>query len=121
VTELPISSPYRSSPNAPVTENERTRLSTRINDAFSDGKIDEEDYRGRLDRLFAAQTLGELIPVVDGLPPMQTYASPDIVASQPGEPGQLTPSRNAASLALVGVGVLLAVIALVAVLVAILL
>ena len=47
-----------------------------------------------LDTLFGAQKLGELVPVVQGLPPLQTYASPSIVASTGGQPGELSPSRD---------------------------
>ena len=36
-SNLPISSPYRSTPDAPVTEGERNQLSTRLNAAFEAG------------------------------------------------------------------------------------
>jgi Domain of unknown function (DUF1707) len=121
VSNLPISSPYRSTPDVPVSEVERNQLSARLNDAYSDGAIDADAYRDRLDRLFAAQKLGDLVPVVDGLPPLQTYVSPAIVAGQGGEPGQLTQSRNAGGLAVVAVGVLVGVILLIAILLLILL
>jgi hypothetical protein len=93
VSELPISSPYRSTPEAPVSEAERDRLSTRLNDAFTAGSLDAEDYQARLDRLFAAQRMGDLVPVVQGLPPLQTYQTPSIVDSGAGEPGVLSEPR----------------------------
>ena len=93
-SELPISSPYRSTPDAPVTESEREQLSSRLNAAFTAGSMDQDDYQQRLDALFGAQKLGDLVPVVEGLPPLQTYASPAIVASTGGQPGELSPSRN---------------------------
>ena len=61
--ELPISSPYRSTPDAPVTETERDQLSSRLNAAYTAGTLDADDYRTRLDTLFAAQRMGELVPV----------------------------------------------------------
>ena len=104
-SELPISSPYRSTPDAAVSEAERNQLSTRLNAAFEAGTLNADEYRARLDRLFAAQRLGELVPVVEGLPPQQTYATPALVAGTGGRPGELAPARNAAGLALVAVAV----------------
>lgn len=105
MSDLPISSKYRSTPDAPVTEADRNELGTRLNDAFTEGKLDADDYRMRLDRLFAARRLGELVPVVEGLPPLQTHHSPAIVGTGSGRPGELAETRSAHSLALVGVGV----------------
>jgi uncharacterized protein DUF1707 len=104
-SELPLSSPYRSTPDAAVSEAERNQLSTRLNAAFEAGTLDADEYRVRLDRLFAAQRLGELVPVVEGLPPQQTYATPALVAGTGGRPGELAPARNAAGPALVAVAV----------------
>ena len=56
--------------------HERDRLSTRLNAAYEAGTLDSDDYRSRLDTLFAAQRLGQLVPVVEGLPPLQTYTDP---------------------------------------------
>jgi hypothetical protein len=106
VSELPISSPYRSTPDAPITETQRNQLNTRLNDAFEAGTLDADDYRSRLDQLFAAQRLGELVPVVDGLPPLQTYATPGIVDSSTGEPGELSESRPAERIALILIAVI---------------
>jgi hypothetical protein len=103
-SDLPISSPYRSTPHAPVSEAERNQLSTRLNAAFEAGQVDSDDYRARLDRLFAARTLGELVPVVEGLPPLQTYADPAIVATGGGRPGELAPARNGTGFSLLLVG-----------------
>ncbi|GAA3576127.1 hypothetical protein GCM10022197_36640 [Microlunatus spumicola] len=115
MSELPISSPYRSRPDAPVTDSEREQLSARLNTAYADGALDADDYQGRLDSLFAATTLGQLVPVVDGLPPAATYDSPSIVASGGGQPGELAPARDASGVSLgviVGVTGLVVVIAI---------
>ena len=119
-SNLPISSPYRSTPDAPVTDNERNRLSTRLNAAYEAGSLDSDDYRHRLDMLFAAQRLGQLVPVVEGLPPLQTYTDPAIVASNNGEPGQVSTARSATSLAVLAVGGVLVLVALIAILLVIL-
>ena len=117
-SNLPISSPYRSTPDAPVTDAERDRLSARLNAAYTAGTLDQDDYRARLDLLFAAKRLGELVPVVDGLPPLPTHSSPAIVANSSGEPGELSESRppgmlTAAVVGGVAVAILLIVILLI--------
>jgi hypothetical protein len=119
-SELPISSPYRSTPDAPVSESEREQLSSRLNAAFTAGGLDQDDYQQRLDLLFSAQKLGELVPVVQGLPPLQTYASPSIVAGTGGQPGELSPSRDsraatfAVLAAVAGLVILIAILLVVA-------
>ncbi len=62
-----------------MTSEDREQLSRRLNDAFTAGRLDQDDYSQRLDRLFAAQRLGELVPVVDGLPAVATYSDPAAV------------------------------------------
>ena len=120
--QLPISSPYRSKPDAPVTETEREQLASRLNAAFTAGTLDGDDYRARLDTLFAATRLGELVPVVTGLPPLQTHADPAIVAAgSGGRPGELAPARSANGVALVAVGGVVALVVLIALLLVILL
>ena len=119
-SNLPISSPYRSTPDAPVTDNERNQLSTRLNAAYEAGSLETDDYRQRLDILFAAQRLGQLVPVVEGLPPLQTYSNPSIITSG-GEPGQLPEGRRAHNMTLVLVGGLALVVVMIAILLVILL
>lgn len=121
VSELPISSPYRSTPDAPVTEQLRDQLSAQLTAAYADGQIADDEFEVRLDRLFAAQRLGDLVPVVEGLPPLPTYHDPAIVAGSGGQPGELTQARGGGRLALVGGGVVLAAVILIAILLAILL
>jgi hypothetical protein len=120
-SDLPISSPYRSTPDAPVTEAERDQLSSRLNAAYTAGTLNVEDYQARLDALFAAQRLGQLVPVVQGLPPLQTYSDPAIVAGQGGRPGDVSEPRSATGMALVAVGGVLLLVMLIVILLVILL
>jgi hypothetical protein len=115
-SNLPISSPYRSTPDAPVTDAERDRLNARLNAAFTAGTLEQEDYQARLDRLFAAKRLGELVPVVEGLPPLPTHSNPAIVTSSGGQPGELSESRPPGRLTTVVVGGVAAAILIVAIL-----
>jgi uncharacterized membrane protein len=116
-SNLPISSPYRSTPDAPVTTTERDRLSARLNAAYADGALEEEDYRARLDRLFAASKLGELVPVVDGLPPLPTYESPAFVQNAAGQPGELAASRPGSSFSVLLLAIIVGVVVLITILI----
>ncbi|HJV14641.1 MAG TPA: DUF1707 domain-containing protein [Propionibacteriaceae bacterium] len=119
-SNLPISSPYRSKPDDPVTDAERDRLNARLNAAYTAGTLQQEDYQARLDHLYAAQRLGELVPVVEGLPPLPTHANPAIVASPSGQPGELSESRPPGRLTAVVVGGVAAAILIIAILLVIL-
>jgi hypothetical protein len=117
---LPISSPYRSKPDAPVTDAERDRLNARLNAAYTEGKLEQEDYQKRLDILFAARRLGELVPVVEGLPPLPTHSSPAIVAGAGGQPGELSEARPPGRLTALVVGGVAAAILIIAILLVVL-
>jgi len=100
-----------------VTDAERDRLNARLNAAYTAGTLDQEDYQARLDRLFAAKRLGELVPVVEGLPPLPTYSNPAIVASSGGgQPGELSESRPPGRLTAVVIGGVAAAVLIVAIL-----
>lgn len=118
--DLPISSKYRSTPDEPVTEEERTRLSTQLNDAFTDGKIDQTTYGELLDRVFGARRLGDLVPVVEVLGKPATHDVPAIVAEgSGGRPGELSEARPApvrGTLFLVGGIAMLSIAAVIALL-----
>jgi hypothetical protein len=115
-SNLPISSPYRSTPDAPVTAVERDRLSARLNAAFENGALEQDDYRTRLDQLFAATKLGELVPVVEGLPPLPTYENPAFVQNPGGQPGEVSTGRPSGRFALVVLSVVALVILSIAIL-----
>lgn len=103
--DLPISSKYRSTPNEPVPEEERSRLSAQLNEAFEKGEIDQQTFSGLLDQVFAAQRLGDLIEVVQALGKPPTHDVPAIVGHSTGRPGELAPARtpsNRAQVALIG-------------------
>jgi hypothetical protein len=123
MSELPISSKYRSTPNAPVSDDERDELTRRLNDAFEAGKLDQDTYSSRLDQLYAAHRLGDLVPVVEGLPPAQTYADPEMVQQDAGgRPGELAPaSRSANRLGVVVIGGIVLIVIIIAILLAIIL
>ena len=99
-----------------MTDAEREQLTSRLNAAFTDGKLEQDDYQFRLDQLFAATRMGQLLPVVEGLPPLATHATPEIVAGAGGQPGQLDDARNASRFALLLIAVLVVAVVLIALL-----
>lgn len=106
MSNLPISSKYRSEPQGQVSDADRDDLTTRLNDAFTEGKLDEGTYRNLLDTTYAATRLGELAVVAEALPARKTYNEPAIVqqdaALPPGEvsTANRTPDRRALKSAL---------------------
>lgn len=123
MSNLPISSKYRSTPDRPVDDAERGQLTQRLNDAYTRGELEQADYDQMLDRVYAAATLGELAPVAERLPVAPTHEQPALVRQQGTTgPGELEPAgmdpraarRTMAAVAGVGVLILLfAVLALV--------
>lgn len=90
--ELSRSSKYLSTPDAPLGDDERNRLTSRLNDAYAAGAVSGDAYRAHLDTLFAATRLGDVAPVVADLPAVATHDTPAIVGQGPGEPGELAPA-----------------------------
>ena len=119
MSNLPISSKYRSTPNEPVSDQEREQLTARVNEAYTDGKLDDDQYHAHLDLVFAARTLGELVPVVSAVGMAPTYKEPAIVAqtgtNKPGELAEIkAPGRSGlVVLGVVGAGVALLLLLLV--------
>lgn len=121
MSNLPISSKYRSRPHDPVDDEERNELSTMANDAYTDGKLDDEQYQWVLDRVFGATTLGELAPVVEILGKAPSHTQPAIVA-QTGQrpPGELAEIKAPGNRGLVVLGVAGATVLVLVVLLALL-
>lgn len=104
MSNLPISSKYRSNPGGAVDNQEREALVARVNDAFTQGAIDDFAYREMLDQVFAAHNLGQLAPVVERLPAQATHQQPAIVAQSPsGKPGELAPAQAPSNKLVLGV------------------
>lgn len=103
MSNLPISSKYRSTPDKPVDETEREALSRQLNEAFEKGSVDQSDYSAMLDRVFSARTLGELAPVVERLGARATHNEPAMVRREGNlPPGELAPAgMNNATAAMV--------------------
>ena len=68
MSNLPPSSRYLQRAGEAVNDAERESLTKRVSDAFADGRLDADAYRQSMDVIYAAKTLGELVPVVEQLP-----------------------------------------------------
>ena len=68
MSKLPPSSRYLQRADEAVDDVEREALTKRVSDAFADGRLDADSYRQSMDVIYAAKTLGELVPVVEQLP-----------------------------------------------------
>ncbi len=118
---LPMSSKYRGTPHEPVTDADREELTRRLNQALEDGRFDPYDYRQLLDQVYAANQLGDLVPIVEQLPPLQTAGVPATIDRPVGRPGELSETKSAVPLARalvpIGIGATLLVVVLVVLLV----
>lgn len=65
MTSLPPSSKYRQRASEAVDDLERESLTTRLSDAYADGRLDQDSYMAALDVVYDARSLGELVPVVE--------------------------------------------------------
>ncbi len=115
MAELPPSSKYLQRAEQPVDEVERESLVKRLTDAYTDGRVEQDEYLAALDVVYGANSLGDLVPVVERLP-ARAIEVPAIVGSGAAPAGELEPSRGGLALgfaAIVGILSLLLVLAVV--------
>ena len=103
MTKLPPSSKYLQRPAEPVEEQERESITQRLSDAYADGRMSQDEYMSSLDVVYAAQNLGELVPVVEQLPAAADN-TPAIVNAGAAPAGEVTQSRNVLVPTLMAVG-----------------
>lgn len=115
---LPPSSKYLQRPGDPIDEAERASITKRLNDAFADGRITHDEYAVALDSVYAAQHLGDLVPVMEKLPAAVENV-PAIVEQGKVPAGQLNDSKSlvpvAALISAVGLTLLAVLIILIVV------
>lgn len=112
---LPPSSKYLQRPDVPIDEIERDAITARLNAAYAEGRLSHDGYVALMEILYAATTLGDLVPVIEQLPPAPVLV-PDIVKQTGPQAGVLAPTRDMTAITLVGGLCLLAsVLALIAV------
>ena len=77
----PLYPEYRrrsSTPDANIraSDGERTEVAERLSRHFADGRLDQPEFKARLDRAMGATTRGDLGGLFDDLPPLQDEAPP---------------------------------------------
>ncbi len=78
VSGLPIVSKFRNDPHRPVQDADRDDLASRLNEAYTRGDLDTDQYQSLLDGLFSATTQGQLVPVADLLPARLAVNTPAV-------------------------------------------
>ncbi len=58
-----------------VSDADRGRFADVIGDAFAEGRLTRDEYEERLSVAMAARTVGDLVPVLEGLPPATQAAA----------------------------------------------
>ena len=117
MSNLPPSSRYLQRADEAVEETEREALAQRVSDAYADGRLEVESYRQSMDVIYAAKTLGELVPVVEQLP-AAAVNTPAIVGEGNLPAGQVGEIRTPARVgwvafgAIAGAATLLAIVAI---------
>lgn len=117
--ELPPSSKYVARRDESVNESERESLSKRLAAEFEAGRLTQDEYMKALDDLYAAKTMGELVPVAKKVPDTVSD-TPPIVATGSGKPGELAPisasNMKPVVMAASAIATILAVLVIVAIL-----
>jgi hypothetical protein len=76
-----------SQPQLRASDAERDRVASVLNDALAEGRITAEEHGERLDRIYAAKTQAELVPVIEDLPALADQ--PTAVAPAAGPPSRI--------------------------------
>jgi hypothetical protein len=91
-----------SDPRIRASDDDRDRTATLLREHHAAGRLDAEEFNDRLDKAFAAKTVGELDELLSDLPSIDLYRLPDHgLPRRPPVPGA---SSHAGALAAAGAG-----------------
>lgn len=62
-------SPWAAAAKVLVSDADRGRFADVIGNAFAEGRLTQDEYEDRLSATMQARTVGDLVPVLEGLPP----------------------------------------------------
>ena len=68
--------PGRASSSLRASDAERAEVADRLSRHFADGRLDQPEFKARLDRAMGATTRGDLAGLFDDLPPLPDEAPP---------------------------------------------
>jgi hypothetical protein len=72
----PSSGHRTTSSNLRASDAERNEVADRLSRHFADGRLDQTEFKARLDRAIGATTRGDLEGLFDDLPPLDTEVPP---------------------------------------------
>ncbi|MGB7981639.1 MAG: DUF1707 domain-containing protein [Candidatus Nanopelagicales bacterium] len=79
-----------------VSDADRARIADVIGNAYAEGRLTNEEYQDRLTATMGARTAADLVPVLDGLPPVtvSTALAPlvGMTVAVPGAAGDVDPA-----------------------------
>jgi hypothetical protein len=77
-----------SDPRIRASDDDRDRTATLLREHHAAGRLDPEEFNERLDKTFAAKTVGELDDLLSDLPSIDLYRLPDHgLSRRPATPG----------------------------------
>lgn len=104
MNKLPPSSKYVQRAGDAVGELERDALTRRVSDAYTEGRMELVEYQEAMQVIYQAQTLGDLVPVVEALP-APVVDTPAIVGTGHLPAGQVNAGRPPGNIVLIGLAV----------------
>lgn len=81
-------------PNVRVSDADRDRTASLLREHLSAGRLTPEEFNERLDRAFAAKTVGEIDTLLKDLPGIDLYRLPDAALTRYPRPAKDTPPRR---------------------------
>lgn len=89
--EPPAGDPAEQALRLRASDADRERVAGFLRDAYAEGRLTAEEYQTRLEENFAAQTYGDLVPVLRDLPvPPDAVPIPGTVVSPPEKPEEMS-------------------------------
>jgi Domain of unknown function (DUF1707) len=80
-------------PNIRVSDADRDRAASLLREHLAAGRLTPEEFSERLDRAFAAKTVGEIDALLKDLPSIDLYRLPDAALTRrPRQASQIPPS-----------------------------
>ncbi|WUV84822.1 DUF1707 domain-containing protein [Streptomyces sp. NBC_01476] len=86
-----------------ASDADRDRIADILRDALAEGRLDAAEHSERLDRLYAAKTMGQLEPLVRDLPAAGTATASAATATAQAAPRAYDPGRGGENPNLVGI------------------
>jgi hypothetical protein len=81
-------------PNVRASDTDRDRAAALLREHHAAGRLDPEEFSERLDRAFAARTVGEIDGLLRDLPSIDLYRLPDAALTRRPRQNQPRPTRG---------------------------